>query len=126
ALDDAPAFIAKSVLSLASGPADRIAITADRERIRADQPVARLHVSARDAVGNPAADALEFESSAGELRPTATAAGEWDLHLAMPASFDGLKTVEVRALAANASSVHAFALEAGPLETLAFEEPNAV
>src|SRR5207302_1591866 len=49
ALDDAPAFIAKAVLSLASGPADRIAITADRERIRADQPVARLHGRARAA-----------------------------------------------------------------------------
>jgi len=126
ALDDAPAFIAKAVLPLASGPADRIAIRADRERIRADQPVARLHVSARDAAGNPAADALEFQTSLGELRTAATAAGEWDLDLSLPASFERLKTVEVRALAANASAVHTFALEAGPLQTIAFEEPEAV
>ena len=126
ALYDAPAFVAKAALSLASGPADRISITADRGRIRADQPVARLHVSAWDAAGNPAADVLEFETNAGELRTTATAAGEWDLDLSLPASFGGLKTAEVRALAANASAVHAFSLEAGPLETIAFEDPDAV
>src|SRR5207253_202824 len=89
ALYDAPAFVAKAALSLASGPADRISMTADRGRIRADQPVARLHVSARDAAGNPAADVLEFETNAGELRTTATAAGEWDLDLSLPASFGG-------------------------------------
>jgi hypothetical protein len=126
ALDDAPAFVAKAALSLSSGPADRIAIAADRERIRADEPAARLHVSARDAAGNPAADPVEFETSAGELRATATAAGEWDLALSLPASFGGRKTVQVRALAANASAAHAFALEAGPLETIAFEDPDAV
>ena len=126
ALDDAPAFVAKAALSLSSGPADRIAIAADREHIRADEPAARLHVSARDTAGNPAADAVEFETSAGELRATATAAGEWDLALSLPPSFGGRKTVQVRALAANASAVHAFALEAGPLETIAFEDPEAV
>jgi hypothetical protein len=126
ALDDAPAFVARATLSLASGPADKIAITADRERIHADQPVARLHVSARDAAGNPAADVVEFETSAGELRSMATAAGEWDLDLSLPASFGGLKTVAVRAVAANASAVHALALEAGPLETIAFQHADAV
>jgi hypothetical protein len=126
ALEDAPAFVAQAALTLESGPAERIIIVADRERIRADQPAARLHVSAKDAAGNPAAGRLEFETSTGELRSAATAAGEWDLELSVPASFGGRKSVEVRALAANAAAVQTFPLEAGPLETIAFRDPSAV
>ena len=125
AFDDAPGFVAETALALGGGPARQIAIAADREKIRADDPQARLHVIARDAAGNAPGDALQFESDAGEVVATAAAAGEWDLTLTLPSAFAGRQSVEVRATAAHASAKRALPLVAGAPQTVAFERPSA-
>lgn len=125
ALDDAPNFVAEAKLALGGGPARTIRISADRERIGADDPVAELHVSARDAAGNAPGDALRFESTAGEVSPEPTGPGEWDLRLAVAPAFAGRDSVEVRASTANAAAAKTLRLVPGPPETVAFEKPLA-
>lgn len=125
ALDDAPEFVAEAALALGGGPARSIRISADREAIGADDPRAKLHVSARDAAGNPPGDAMRFESTAGQVSAEATAPGEWDLGLALAPSFSGLDSVEVRASAASASAAKALPLLPGPPETVGFETSSA-
>jgi len=125
ALDDAPEFVARSALALRAGPARRVEISADRERIGADDPRALLHVSARDAAGNPPGDAVAFASTAGELRATPTAPGEWELALDLPHSFAGRDSVEVRASAADASAARTIVLVPGPPMEVGFEKESA-
>jgi len=124
ALDDAPGFVAEAALILGGGPASRIAISADRERIRADDPRAHLHVSARDAAGNPPGEDVAFETSAGQLTATASAPGEWDLSLSLEPAFGERKAVEVRARGAGASVARTLPLVPGPLESISFDRPN--
>jgi hypothetical protein len=124
-LDDAPAFVARAALTLGGGPADRIKVTADRERISAQDPHAVLHVSARDARGNAPGEMLRFEASAGEVHATSTAPGEWDLALALPSSFAGLAWVEVRAVGAQAAAAKRLDLVPGPAEVVIFANATA-
>src|SRR6185295_15628636 len=125
ALDDAPGFVAQAALSLGGGLADKIKLTADRERIEAREPQARLHVSARDAAGNPPGEALRFETGSGELQVKPAAPGEWDLTLTLPSSFGGLTSVEVLARGTNASAGKKLELAPGPPELVVFETTKA-
>jgi hypothetical protein len=124
-LDDAPGFVAEAALILGGGPASRIAISADRDRIRADDARARFHVSARDAAGNPPGEDLSFETSAGRLTAAASGPGEWDLALSLEPAFGDRKTVEVRARGAGASVARTLPLVPGALESISFDRPNA-
>lgn len=125
ALDEAPGFVAEATLALGGGPAARIAISSDRERIRADDPGARLHVTARDAAGNAPGEDLSFETSAGQVTAAASGPGEWDLALSLEPAFGDRKTVEVRARGAGASAARTLPLVPGPLESISFDRPNA-
>ncbi|HZR07019.1 MAG TPA: hypothetical protein VFA79_00455 [Myxococcales bacterium] len=125
ALDDAPAFVAETKLALGGGPARTIRISADRERIDPDDPVAKLHVSARDAAGNAPGDVVRFESTTGQVSPEPTGPGEWDLKLAVAPSFAGRDSVEVRASTANASAAKSLRLVPGPPRTVEFEKASA-
>jgi hypothetical protein len=125
ALEDAPQLVAVATLAVDGGPARSIRISADRELIAADDPRARLHVSARDSAGNAPGDALQFESSAGQVSATVTAPGEWDLALALEPSFAGRDSVEVRAKASSTSAAKAMALVPGAPATAAFDRPAA-
>ena len=125
ALDDARAFLAEAAVALTGGPAESVSISADRARIRAEEPEARLHVSGRDSAGNAPSEELLFESTAGQVRATRTAPGEWDLTLSLASSFSGRETVEVRASGSKTSASHQLPLLPGPLETAAFESGEA-
>lgn len=125
ALDDAPEFVAEESLPLPAGPARRVEIAGDRQRIGADDPRALLHVSARDAAGNPPGDAVDFAATAGELRARATAPGEWDLALDLPHAFGGRDSVEVRASATDASAAWTMTLVPGQPEAVGFERESA-
>jgi hypothetical protein len=124
-LDDARQFVAEATIALTGGASERIAISADRAGIHAEDPQARLHVVARDSLGNVPSEELEFVSTAGLLRAVHSAPGEWDLTLSVPSSFGGRAAVEVRARGSKSSASHALPLLAGPLETAAFEHPEA-
>jgi hypothetical protein len=125
ALDDAPGFLAQAALSLGGGPADKIKLSADRERVEAREPQARLHASARDAAGNPPGEDLRFETGSGELQIKPAAPGEWDLTLTLPSSFGGSRSVEVLARGANASASKKLELAPGPPEMVVFESAKA-
>ena len=125
ALDDARPFVAEASVALSGGVAERIAISADRAGIHAEDPRARFHVVARDSLGNVPSDELEFASTAGLLRAARGAPGEWDLTLSLPSSFGGGAAVEVRVRGSKSSASYALPLLAGPLETAAFEHPEA-
>jgi len=124
-LDDARQFVAEAAIALTGGAAERIAISADRAGIHAEDPQARLHVVARDSLENVPSDELEFVSTAGLLRAVRSAPGEWDLTLSLPSSFGGRAAVEVMARGSKSSASHTLPLLAGPLETAAFEHPEA-
>ncbi|HEY4730742.1 MAG TPA: hypothetical protein VIH41_06400, partial [Myxococcales bacterium] len=103
-LDDARQFVAEAAIALTGGAAERIAISADRAGIHAEDPQARLHVVARDSLGNVPSDELEFVSTAGLLRAVRSSPGEWDLTLSLPSSFGGRAAVEVMARGSKSSA----------------------
>jgi len=125
ALDDAPQFVAAGSLPLRGGAARQIDISADRARIDADEPTARLHVSGRDAAGNPCGEDLSFEATAGDLVAKASAPGEWEVTLTLPPAFGGRESVEVRARSSQASASKTLPLVAGAPQTAAFERGSA-
>ena len=125
-LEGDPRFVAEASLLLRGGPAERIAISADRDRIRADDPEARLHVVARDAAGNASSDELAFETTGGQLATVATAPGEWNVTVSLEPSFAGRKEIEVRASAPGSSAAQKLPLVPGPAEVIAFDDPAPV
>jgi hypothetical protein len=124
-LADAPAFVAEAVLSLGGGPAVSIVISADRERIAAEDPHALLHVTARDAAGNAPGEELSFETTAGQLGVAPAGAGQWNLTLSLDPSFAGRERVEVRARGSAQSAERTLALVPGPLQSISFERQSA-
>jgi len=104
ALDDARDRVAEAIVALNGGPAEAISISANQKEIHAEAPQARLHVSARDAAGNPPSDQIRFESTAGDLSVVQPVPGEWDLRLSLPSSFGGRSSVDVRAIGAKTSA----------------------
>jgi hypothetical protein len=124
-LDASRDFVAEAAIALGGGPADRIAISADRQSVHAEDPRARLHVSARDAFGNIPSDELKFESTAGEVRATPAGPGEWDLMLSLPPAFAGRDAVEVRVRGSKTRASRELPLLPGPLDSVAFEHPDA-
>ena len=123
ALDEARRFVAAAILPLGGGPAQRIAISTDRQQIHADDPRARLRVTARDRAGNAAGEDLLFETSAGSLEAVASGPGEWTLTVALQPSFGGRTEIEVRARGSVASAEQTLPLAPGPAEVVAFENP---
>jgi len=123
ALEDGPRFVAHAVLTLGGGPAQRIAISSDRDAIGADDPQARLHVTARDRAGNAPGEDLAFETTAGTLDIKAARPGEWDLTVSVPPAFGGRRFVEVRAQGAATAAAQVLPLAAGPAEVVTFENP---
>jgi hypothetical protein len=124
-LVDAPAFVAEAVLLLGGGPAANIGISSDRERIAADDPHARLHVTARDAAGNAPGEELSFQSTAGQVIAAPVGPGEWDLTLSLDSRFAGRTSVEVRVLGSARSAARTLPLIPGPLESISFDPDNA-
>jgi hypothetical protein len=125
-LEGEPRFVAEASLLLRGGPAERIAISADRDRIGADDPQARLHVVARDAAGNVSSDDLAFETTAGRLATVATAPGEWNVTVSLEPSFAGRKEIEVRARAPGSSAAQKLPLVPGSAEVITFDDPAPV
>jgi hypothetical protein len=123
-LADAPAFAAEAILSLGGGPAASIAISADRERIAAEDPHALLHVTARDAAGNAPGEELSFEATAGQLGVAPAGAGQWNLTLSLDPSFAGRENVEVRARGSAKSAERTLPLVPGPLQSISFERQS--
>ena len=124
-LEDAKDFVAEAALSLEGGPAAKIVVSTDRERINADDPRVRLHVTARDVAGNPPGEDLSFEASAGQMIAAPAGPGEWNLTLSLQPSFGGRDTVEVRARASGTSAARTLPLIPGPLESISFDRETA-
>jgi len=80
---------------------------------------------ARDSLGNVPSDELEFREHGRPPARRAQRARRVDLTPPLPASFGGSAEVKVLARGSKSSASHTLPLLAGPLETAAFEHPEA-